>query len=82
MSHIFPSTLLSCCFACNYNLVYISMDLMSAVSAQGVYSGQVERRLLDSWNWMVCFKDAVYSLAFQVTRQCEHIGKNRSLAFV
>lgn len=38
---------------------------------QGVYSGQVERRLLDCWNWMNCFKDAVYSLAFQVSRKGE-----------
>ena len=55
------------------------MDLMSVISAQGIYSGQVERRLLDCWNWMICFKDAVYSLAFQVTRQYELIEKKLAL---
>ena len=58
------------------------MDLMLAVPAQGVYSGQVERRLLDCWNWMTFFKDAVYSLAFQVTRQFELTERNISLAVV
>ncbi|KAG0626679.1 hypothetical protein M758_2G143300 [Ceratodon purpureus] len=39
--------------------------VLEQVALQGVYSGQVERRLLDCWNWMTFFKDAVYSLAFQ-----------------
>lgn len=43
----------------------IFRSVLEQVALQGVYSGQVERRLVDCWNWMTCFKDAVFSLAFQ-----------------
>jgi hypothetical protein len=34
--------------------------------AQGIYTGQVEKQLIDAWNWVTHFKNAVYPAAFQV----------------
>jgi hypothetical protein len=34
--------------------------------AQGIYTGQVEKQLVDAWNWVTHFKNAVYPAAFQV----------------
>lgn len=40
-------------------------NTLEEVALQGIYSGQVDNCLEDSWAWMVKFKDAVYPIAFQ-----------------
>lgn len=40
-------------------------NTLEEISLQGIYSGQVDNSLEDSWAWMVKFKDAVYPIAFQ-----------------
>lgn len=40
-------------------------NTLEEVALHGIYSGQVDNCLEDSWSWMVKFKDAVYPIAFQ-----------------
>jgi symplekin len=39
---------------------------LEQVASQGIYTGQVEKQLVDAWNWVTHFKNAVYPAAFQV----------------
>ncbi|KAH8955470.1 hypothetical protein BDL97_08G140600 [Sphagnum fallax] len=38
---------------------------LEQVASQGIYTGQVEKQLVDAWNWVTHFKNAVYPAAFQ-----------------
>lgn len=40
-------------------------NTLEQVALQGIYLGQLDKRIEDSWAWMVKFKDAVYPIAFQ-----------------
>eukprot|EP01018_Ginkgo_biloba_P004266 Gb_23976 [translate_table: standard] len=40
-------------------------NTLEHVALQGIYSGQVDNWLENSWNWMIKFKDAIYPIAFQ-----------------
>ncbi|KAG0579987.1 hypothetical protein KC19_4G140500 [Ceratodon purpureus] len=43
----------------------IFQTVFEQVALQGIDNGRVEEDLLECWNWMTRFKEAVYSLAFQ-----------------
>ncbi|CAK9233640.1 unnamed protein product [Sphagnum troendelagicum] len=43
----------------------IFRTVLEQVASQGVYASQVEKQLVDAWNLMIHFKDAVYPAAFQ-----------------
>jgi hypothetical protein len=40
---------------------------------QGLYSSELDSAVESAWEWMVKFKDKVYSIAFQVSNRSHEI---------
>jgi symplekin len=52
----------------------IFRTVLEQVASQGIYASQVEKQLVDAWNLMIHFKDAVYPAAFQVCSEPTFVG--------
>jgi symplekin len=56
---------------------------LEQVASQGIYTGQVEKQLVDAWNWVTHFKNAVYPAAFQVlSRYCSYFCSATELLYL